>query len=121
MLLADHLHFPNKSWNTYQCSVQISAGQDFTAIYNSEAKVVTRYLEPGSFLLRFTLDNDLNHNNVTQDIMATVTPPLGPYKLVSVNTAPERAHRMIARLCNEVKDKYTIIHEGNAASTVLSL
>jgi hypothetical protein len=49
-------------------------------------------------------------------MMDTPLQPLGPYKLVSVNTAPERAQRMIARLCNEVKDRYIITHEGNAES-----
>ena len=39
--------------------------------------------------------------------------PLGPYKLVTVNNAPERAKRLIGRVVEEVKDKYTIIHAGN--------
>lgn len=52
--------------------------------------------------------------------MAEPQQPLGPYKLVSVNTAPERARRMIAKLCNDVKDKYTIIHEANAERKVTS-
>lgn len=40
--------------------------------------------------------------------------PLGPYKLVTVNNAPERAKRLIGRVVEDVKDKYTIIHAGNA-------
>ncbi|KAK3488181.1 uncharacterized protein B0T23DRAFT_224065 [Neurospora hispaniola] len=40
----------------------------------------------------------------------------GPYKLVTVNTAPDRAKRLIGRVVEDVKDKYTIIHVGNAAS-----
>ncbi|KAG9526389.1 hypothetical protein KCU77_g15727, partial [Aureobasidium melanogenum] len=40
--------------------------------------------------------------------------PLGPFKLVTVNTAPERAYRLIGRVVENVKDKYTIIHAGNA-------
>lgn len=42
--------------------------------------------------------------------------PLGPYKLVTVNNAPERAKKLIGRVVEEVKDKYTIIHSGNADS-----
>lgn len=42
--------------------------------------------------------------------------PLGPYKLVSVNKAPDRAKRLIGILVEDVKDKYTIIHVGNAAA-----
>lgn len=42
--------------------------------------------------------------------------PLGPYKLVTVNNAPERAKRLIGRVVEEVKEKYTIIHAGNADS-----
>ena len=39
--------------------------------------------------------------------------PLGPFKLVTVNTAPERARRIIGRVAEAVKDKYTIIHAAN--------
>ena len=42
--------------------------------------------------------------------------PSGPFILVSVNTAPDRAKRLIGRVVEDVKDKYTIIHAGNAAS-----
>ncbi len=42
--------------------------------------------------------------------------PSGPYKLVTVNTAPDRAKRLIGRVVENVKEKYTIIHSGNAAS-----
>ena len=40
--------------------------------------------------------------------------PLGPYKLVTVNNAPERAQRLVGRVVEDVKDRYTIIHAGNA-------
>ncbi|KAK4462809.1 hypothetical protein QBC42DRAFT_224219 [Cladorrhinum samala] len=40
--------------------------------------------------------------------------PKGPFRLVTVNTAPERAKRLIGRVVEDVKDKYTIIHAGNA-------
>ena len=39
--------------------------------------------------------------------------PTGPFKLVSVNTAPERAKRLIGRFVEAVKDQYTIIHSAN--------
>lgn len=41
--------------------------------------------------------------------------PIGPFKLVTVNTAPDRAKRLIGRVVEDVKDKYTIIHSANAA------
>ncbi|KAJ9104360.1 hypothetical protein QFC19_004002 [Naganishia cerealis] len=37
-----------------------------------------------------------------------------PVNLVSVNTAPERAKRLIGILINDVKDKYNIVHAGNS-------
>ncbi|KAI5209562.1 hypothetical protein E4T39_00914 [Aureobasidium subglaciale] len=46
----------------------------------------------------------------------STTKPLGPFKLVTVNTAPERAYRLIGRVVENVKDKYTILHVGNADS-----
>lgn len=46
------------------------------------------------------------------------TKPLGPFKLVTVNTAPERAKRLIGRVVVDVQDKYTIIHSGNADSKI---
>jgi len=57
----------------------------------------------------------LNHTYHTSHKMST-TKPLGPFKLVTVNTAPERAYRLIGRVVENVKDKYTIIHAGNADS-----
>ncbi|RPD59087.1 hypothetical protein L226DRAFT_536350 [Lentinus tigrinus ALCF2SS1-7] len=38
------------------------------------------------------------------------------YRLVTVNTAPERAKRLIGRVVEDVKDKYTIVHAANAKS-----
>ncbi|PNS20072.1 hypothetical protein CAC42_5522 [Sphaceloma murrayae] len=46
----------------------------------------------------------------------STTKPLGPYKLVTVNNAPERAKRLCGRVIDDVKDSYTIIHSGNADS-----
>jgi hypothetical protein len=40
--------------------------------------------------------------------------PLGPFKLMTVNTAPERAKRLISRVVEDVKDKYTIDYVANA-------
>ncbi|GBE89632.1 hypothetical protein SCP_1602960 [Sparassis crispa] len=34
-------------------------------------------------------------------------------KLITVNTVPERAKRIIGRIIEEVKDQYTIIHAAN--------
>ncbi|KAF3402780.1 hypothetical protein DPV78_004190 [Talaromyces pinophilus] len=43
----------------------------------------------------------------------TDTQPKGPYRLVTVNTAPERAKRLIGRMVEALKDRYTIIHVDN--------
>lgn len=40
----------------------------------------------------------------------------GPFKLVTVNTAPERAKRLIGRLIEALKDDYDIEHVDNAES-----
>ncbi|CZT16256.1 uncharacterized protein RCC_02098 [Ramularia collo-cygni] len=45
--------------------------------------------------------------------MSTSNVPAGPYKLVTVNTAPERAYRLVGRLIEALKDSYTIIHAAN--------
>ncbi|OJJ62251.1 hypothetical protein ASPSYDRAFT_40882 [Aspergillus sydowii CBS 593.65] len=42
--------------------------------------------------------------------------PKGPFTLVTVNTAPERAKRLIGRLIEALKDRYTIIHADNCES-----
>lgn len=54
--------------------------------------------------------------SVTIAIMSGPKYPLGPYKLVTVNNAPERAKRLIGRVVEAVKDKYTIIHSANIDS-----
>ncbi|KAF2664155.1 hypothetical protein BT63DRAFT_429686 [Microthyrium microscopicum] len=46
----------------------------------------------------------------------TISKPLGPFRLVTVNTAPERAKRLIGRVVEDLKESYTIIHAGNADS-----
>ena len=40
----------------------------------------------------------------------------GPFRLVTVNTAPERAKRLIGRLITELQDDYDIIHVDNCQS-----
>lgn len=42
--------------------------------------------------------------------------PKGPYKLVTVNTAPERAKRLVGRMIEALKDRYTIEHVANCES-----
>ncbi len=44
----------------------------------------------------------------------------GPFRLVTVNTAPERAKRLIGRLITELKDDYEIIHVDNCQSQFAS-
>lgn len=40
----------------------------------------------------------------------------GPFKLVTVNTAPERAKRLIGRMIDALKDNYDIEHVDNCES-----
>lgn len=42
------------------------------------------------------------------------------YKLVTVNSAPERAKPLFEKVQNELKDKYDIVPVGNAASELQS-
>lgn len=42
--------------------------------------------------------------------------PLGPFKLATVNTTPDRAKRLVGRMCEEVKSIYQIIHVANITS-----
>jgi hypothetical protein len=39
--------------------------------------------------------------------------PKGPYRLVTVNNAPERAKRLIGQVVEELKDRYTIDYVAN--------
>ncbi|KAK2768315.1 hypothetical protein FQN54_000168 [Arachnomyces sp. PD_36] len=39
--------------------------------------------------------------------------PKGSFKLVTVNTAPERAFRLIGRVIEALKERYTIMHVAN--------
>lgn len=41
----------------------------------------------------------------------------GPFRLVTVNTAPERAQRLISRLVEALKEEYEIVHVDNCQST----
>jgi hypothetical protein len=47
--------------------------------------------------------------------MAAPTPS-GPYKLVTVNTAPERAKVIIGRVVEAVEERYTIDYVANVES-----
>ncbi|KAF4979176.1 hypothetical protein FZEAL_4549 [Fusarium zealandicum] len=42
--------------------------------------------------------------------------PAGPYRLVTVNNAPERAKRLIGRVVEDLKDRYTIEYVANCES-----
>ena len=44
----------------------------------------------------------------------------GPFRLVTVNTAPERAQRLIGRLIEALKADYEIVHVDNCQSTLQS-
>ncbi|KAK3323594.1 hypothetical protein B0T19DRAFT_401907 [Cercophora scortea] len=46
----------------------------------------------------------------------TASQPAGPYKLITVNTAPDRARRLIGRVVEDVKEQYTILHVANVAT-----
>lgn len=48
--------------------------------------------------------------------MAQSEAPKGPYRLVTVNTAPERAKRLIGRVAEDLKDRYEIQHIANCES-----
>lgn len=47
--------------------------------------------------------------------------PKGPFRLVTVNTAPERAKRLIGRMVEDLKDRYTIEYVANCESKVFLL
>ncbi|EGY21012.1 uncharacterized protein VDAG_02536 [Verticillium dahliae VdLs.17] len=44
-------------------------------------------------------------------------PPKGPFRLVTVNTAPERAKRLIGRMTEALRDEYTIDYVANCGTT----
>jgi len=43
-------------------------------------------------------------------------PPKGPFRLLTVNTSPERARRLVGRVVDNLADRYTIVHADNCAS-----
>jgi hypothetical protein len=45
--------------------------------------------------------------------------PKGPFKLVTVNTAPERAAKLIGRMVEALKEQYTIIHVANVTGITI--
>lgn len=42
--------------------------------------------------------------------------PAAPYKLVTVNNAPDRAKRLVGRVLDDMKDNYAIDYVANAES-----
>jgi hypothetical protein len=50
-----------------------------------------------------------------------MTTPKGPFRLVSVNTAPDRARRVIGRVADLLRDRYIIVHEANCESMYSAL
>jgi hypothetical protein len=42
--------------------------------------------------------------------------PKGPFRLVTVNTAPERAKKLIGRMVEALKEDYTIDYVANCES-----
>lgn len=54
-------------------------------------------------------------------IQVTMSAPKGPFRLVTVNTAPERAQRLIGRVADNLKDRYTILHVDNCDSMFQSV
>jgi hypothetical protein len=40
----------------------------------------------------------------------------GPFRLVTVNNAPERATRLIRRMTDTLRDDYEVIHVANCSS-----
>ncbi|CRK17181.1 hypothetical protein BN1723_002348 [Verticillium longisporum] len=48
-------------------------------------------------------------------------PPKGPFRLVTVNTAPERAKRLIGRMTEALRDEYTIDYVANCERKGLGL
>lgn len=45
--------------------------------------------------------------------LSQVKPPRGPFRLVTVNTAPERAKRLVGRVTDILSDRFTIEHVDN--------
>jgi len=50
-----------------------------------------------------------------------MTTPKGPFRLVTVNTVPERARRLIGHVVEDLKDQYIIQHIANCESKRLEL
>lgn len=40
----------------------------------------------------------------------------GPFTLVTVNTAPERAKKLIGRMVDQLRDRYDITHVDNCSA-----
>jgi hypothetical protein len=53
---------------------------------------------------------------VPYDNLANMSSPRRPYRLVTVNSAPERAKLLVSRVIEELKAQDTIVHVANAES-----
>jgi hypothetical protein len=45
-----------------------------------------------------------------------MSPPPETYRLVTVNSDPERAKRLVGRVIGDLQTQYTVIHVANAES-----
>lgn len=52
---------------------------------------------------------------------ANIPPAHGPWRLVTVNTAPERAKKLIGRMIEGLKAQYTIVHAANVEGMLVKL
>lgn len=71
-----------------------------------------KYAHVGSFK-RITKESS---SNISQYPTMSAASPKGPFRLVTVNTAPERAKRLIGIVVEKLKDTYTIEHVANCES-----
>lgn len=55
-------------------------------------------------------------SSVRAALSYTKMPSSTPINLVSVNTAPERAKKVIEAVIEQVKNRYNLVHAGNAES-----
>ena len=72
-----------------------------------------------------SIENTLNSllsiiysNKITSDKMTTTekSKPAGPFRLVTVNSSPERAKKLCGRLCEEMRGTHHIDYVANTTS-----
>lgn len=105
-----------RSINSSSCTEHFYIAQDF-----KNQEYVQSSIDLRLTCLRSVLESSivLPSNDIPRTTNPTIMAPQGPYRLVTVNNAPERAQRLIGRVVEAVKDKYTIIHAGNVECTSL--